>query len=97
MKTEGEEGGEQESRPPTVNQGATINTKTTALTVTSALPDEHPWRTEGLFSPHYLAHRLPGPHSPLWPEAAEANAVFEAASARFAQYHAALLTASEEE
>ncbi len=61
------------------------------------LLDEHSWRTEGLFSPHYLLHRLPGPQSPLWPEAAEADAVFEAARTRFAEYHTALQTGSEED
>ncbi len=26
---------------------------------TPTAPDERPWRTEGLFSPHSLTHRLP--------------------------------------
>ena len=61
---------------------------------TPTAPDERPWRTEGLFSPHSLAHRLPGPKPPTWPDPAEADAVSEAA-ARLAQYHVALRSASE--
>ena len=60
-------------------------------------PTEMPWRTEGLFSPHYLQHRLPNPNSPAWPDEAEAEAVFEFAQAQFSQYHAALQTATEED
>ncbi len=70
---------------------------TNNTTTPTAPLEEHPWRTEGLFSPHYLLHRLPNPKSPAWPDAAEADAAFDFARARFAQYHAALLTASEED
>jgi len=69
----------------------------TASPPTLTAQDERPWRTEGLFSPHYLIHRLPGPKSAAWPDTAEAGAVFEAAAARFAQYQTALLSASEED
>jgi hypothetical protein len=73
---------------------------TTTPHVASALPhaiDEHPWRTDGLFSPHFLLHRLPNPHGIAWPDAAEAEAVFEFAKTLFAQEHTALQLASEED
>ena len=64
---------------------------------TPTVPDERPWRTEGLFSPHYLTHRLPNPKSAAWPEAAEADAVFDFARERFAQEGAALKAGNEED
>jgi len=74
-----------------------MTTKTAASQSHLPLPDEHPWRTEGLFSPHFLQHRLPAPQSSFWPDAAAADAVFETARTRFAEYHAALQTGSEED
>lgn len=72
--------------------------------VAAALPaavlpsaEERPWRTEGLFSPHYLMHRLPSPQSGAWASADEALAVFEGACERFQKYHVALQTGSEED
>ncbi|MDQ2799784.1 MAG: hypothetical protein M3Y13_09095, partial [Armatimonadota bacterium] len=60
-------------------------------------PEERPWRTEGLFSPHYLTHRLPNPKSPAWPDTEEADAVFEFARAKFASEYAGLKTGNEED
>lgn len=72
--------------------------------VAAALPaavlpsaEERPWRTEGLFSPHYLMHRLPSPQSGAWASADEALAVFGAALGQFQKYHAALQKGSEED
>ena len=59
--------------------------------------DESPWRTAGLFSPHYLTHRLPNPNSPDWPVEADADAVFNWVQAQFDALETALKTASEEE
>ncbi|MBI3911208.1 MAG: N-6 DNA methylase [Armatimonadetes bacterium] len=35
------------------------------------------WRTQGLFSDHYLTERLPQPGAALWPDPAEADTVFD--------------------
>ena len=64
---------------------------------TPTVSEERPWRTEGLFSPHYLTHRLPNPKSAAWPEAVEADAVFDFARERFAQEGAALKAGNEED
>ncbi len=69
----------------------------TASPPTLTAQDERPWRTEGLFSPHYLTHRLPSPKSAAWPDTAEADAVFDFARALFAEKHAAVKTGSEED
>ena len=62
-----------------------------------AAPEEPFWRTEGLFSPHYLRHRLPNPHSAAWPDEADSDAVFQFARGQFDLYHAALKNDTEEE
>lgn len=62
-----------------------------------AAPEEPFWRTEGLFLPHYLRHRLPNPHSAAWPDEADSDAVFQFARGQFDLYHAALKNDTEEE
>jgi hypothetical protein len=45
-------------------------------TIDSALSVDLPWCSEGLFSAHYLTHRLPEPKSAICPSEAESDAVF---------------------
>ena len=58
---------------------------------------EVPWHTEGLFSAHYLTHRLADPKSSAWPPETEADAVFDWARARLQTHGAGLLRGSEED
>jgi len=46
-------------------------------TTTPPPPAAPPWRTEGLFSTHFLTQRLAAPGSAPWPGGAAAGAVFE--------------------